>query len=91
MSRSKEDRQALSVLMDIQDGLFQLRQDLLLIIAARSGVSSWEPTEKESVEDEVGTLTLLLDAYLDKDPRRQIKELIEMTEIITVRERLLAE
>jgi hypothetical protein len=82
MAFVREDEQALSVLIDIQDGLFELRQDLLIVIAARAGVSSWSPTNNEKIEDEVGTLTCLLDAYLDSDPRAKIKELIDMTEMV---------
>lgn len=82
MAFVREDKQALSVLIDIQDGLFALREKLLLIVAARSAVSLWSPTKDETIEDEVGTLVCLLDAYLDSDPRAKIKELIEATEMV---------
>jgi hypothetical protein len=82
MARIRKDKENLSVLIDIQDGLFSLREKLLLIVAARQAVIDWNPTGNQETDDEIATVVCLLKSYLDDDPRGQIKELIEMTEAV---------
>jgi hypothetical protein len=69
MTENRQNRKAVSALIDIQDGLDEIKANLLLIDIAR-----------QYLVDNPEKVEILICTYLDTEPIKRVKELIKIVE-----------